>query len=64
MLSSSHKRSHFWACSEGSTKHADWVWSSEENRALAMIDGCRFLEENRPTEHASVWKRSASLAEK
>lgn len=24
-----------------------------------MIDGYRFLEENRPTEHASVWQRSS-----
>ncbi len=41
-------------------KHADWVWRQQRGKqGLVMIDGYRFLEENRLTEHASVWQRSA-----
>lgn len=42
-------------------KHARWVWRQQQwgKQGQAMIDGYRFLEENRLTEHASVWQRSA-----
>ena len=41
-------------------KHGDWVWRQQRGKqALVMIDGYRFLEENRLTEHASVWQRSS-----
>lgn len=37
-------------------KYADWVWTQPWGKqSQAMIDGYRFLEENRLTEHASVW---------
>lgn len=41
-------------------KHADWVWRQQRGKqGLLVIDGYRFLEENRLTEHAFVWQRSA-----